>query len=151
MAGDMPWHLPADLKHFKQVTMSKPIIMGRRTYESIGRPLPGRRNIVISRQWSKALDGIELVHSLDEAIQQCCDDEEVMIIGGGQIYAQALPLADTLWLTEVDCVPDGDTWFPEIDPRQWREVLRETHPADERNAYKLTFIQLARRWDERPG
>lgn len=111
----MPWHLPGDLQYFKEMTMGKPVIMGRKTFESIGRPLPGRRNIVITRNKSYKANGIEVVSSLDEALQLTKEDVEVMVIGGEQIFRLALPLADRLYITEIDEEFKGDTYFPEYE------------------------------------
>lgn len=119
------WHIPEDLKRFKSLTMSHPIVMGRKTFESIGRPLPGRRNIVISRNF--IYEGTETVPSLDDALMICRDEDEVFITGGGQIYSQSISIADRLYITEVYTEPDADTYFPEIDPGQWEEVFREEH------------------------
>ncbi len=121
------WHISEDLKRFKRVTMGCPIVMGRKTFESIGRALPGRRNIVITRNKEYAVEGIEVVYSLDEALRVTAQETEVFIIGGGEIYAQGLPLADRLYLTEVAQSPVGDTFFPEISAEQWRETAREDH------------------------
>lgn len=121
--GDLPWHIPADLKHFKAVTMGKPIVMGRRTYESIGRPLPGRLNIVVTRDPSRQWDGVETVQSLPDALDRAAADgaEEIMVIGGGDLYRAALPLAQRIYLTRVHEVVDGDTVFPALDSADWRE------------------------------
>lgn len=146
----LPWHLPEDLRYFKQVTMSKPIIMGRKTYESIGRPLPGRTNIVISRQPDYAPDGVRVVASLEaamelaESISVIDGAEEVMVIGGAQIYEQALAVADRLYLTQVHASVEGDAWFPAIAKDQWREVGREDFTAKEPNPYDYSFIVLDR-------
>lgn len=121
-AGKIPWHISDDLKRFKRLTLGHPIIMGRKTYESLGKPLPGRRNIILSRQ-----PGPDRFASLEAALQTC-DDETVFIIGGAEIYRLALPLADTLLLTHVHQSVDGDTHFPEFDRAAWREVSREDHP-----------------------
>jgi dihydrofolate reductase len=142
--GDMPWHLPADLKHFKAVTWGKPMIMGRKTFASIGKALPGRRNLVISRSPQAPEDGVEWFTSLPAALAACNDCEEVMIVGGGMLYQQALPLAQRLWLTEVDCELEGDTWFPAIDNNDWHEVEASVHQADERHRYDLRFRLLER-------
>lgn len=129
--NDLPWHLPADLKYFKSVTMGKPIVMGRKTYDSIGRPLPGRRNIVITRNADWQADGVDVVSSLAEAKELALGHDEAMIIGGAQIYAQALEYVDRLYITEVDLlVPDADAHFPEFASENWTEVSRETHPAE---------------------
>ncbi|NVJ71058.1 MAG: dihydrofolate reductase [Alphaproteobacteria bacterium] len=129
--NDLPWHLPADLKYFKAVTMGKPIIMGRKTYESIGRPLPGRRNIVITRNGDWRAEGVEVALSVEQAKEMVADADEAMIIGGAQIYGQSLGLADRLYITEVHmAVPDADTWFPAFSAGDWQEVSREEHPAE---------------------
>ena len=140
--NQMPWHLPADLRHFKAVTLGKPIIMGRKTYESIGRPLPGRKNIVISRNADYRLEGCETACSLEEALDLVNDVEEVMIIGGGFLYAQTLPQADRLYLTFIDLDVDGDTWFPEFEHLSLKEVKREKHHKDEKNPYDYEFVDF---------
>lgn len=140
--NDLPWRLPDDLKHFKAITLGKPVVMGRRTYESIGRPLPGRENRVVSRRPGFEAPGCRVFASLEEALAG--PEPEVMVIGGGQIYAAALPLAQRLYLTEVDAEVDGDARFPEIDPGAWREVSREMHAADERHAHAFGFRLLER-------
>jgi dihydrofolate reductase len=117
--NQMPWHLPEDLRHFKQVTMGKPVVMGRRTYESIGEPLPGRQNIVITRNSDMTIPGVTMVSSLSEAFDQANVCDELMIIGGGQLYAEALPFADILYLTQISLDVDGDTYFPSWDDGQW--------------------------------
>ena len=124
--GDMPWHIPEDLRHFRRVTMGHAIIMGRKTHESIGRALPGRQNIVITRQPDARFEGCDVVHSLDEAIAlaRSKGDEEPRVVGGGAIYALALPHATKLFLTEVDRSVEGDTHFPEYNPDRWREMDR---------------------------
>lgn len=141
----MPWHLPADLARFKQVTMGKPIVMGRRTFASIGRALPGRRNVVVTRDRTFRAEGVTVAHSLDEALAACGGAPEVMVIGGGEVYREALPLARRIHFTRIEAVLDGDTRFPDLAPGAWVEVGRETRPADERNAYALTFLTLERR------
>jgi len=143
----MPWHLPEDLKYFKRVTLGKPVIMGRNTFESIGRPLPGRPNIVISRNSTYPAAGITLVNSLEAALKSAQEllpagQDEVMVMGGAQIYAQALPLADRLYLTEVDAEPQADAFFPEFNRNEWREVTRESHAASETNPYPYSFVVL---------
>ena len=142
--GRMPWHLPADLKHFKAVTLGHPVVMGRRTFDSIGRALPGRRNVVISRSKPDLPDGVMLAHGLDEALEACAGAERVMVIGGGEIYAQAMPLADFLELTLIDAAIDGDTHFPYFSLRNWAVLRLQSRPADERNAYALRFVRLTR-------
>ncbi|GGY02988.1 dihydrofolate reductase [Paludibacterium paludis] len=123
----LPWHLPEDLKHFKATTLGKPVIMGRKTYDSIGRPLPGRRNIVVTRQAEWRRDGVEAAPSLEAALALAGDADEVCLIGGAELYRQAIGLADRLALTLIDAGFDGDAFFPEIDPCLWQETSRETH------------------------
>jgi dihydrofolate reductase len=128
----MPWHLPEDLKHFKATTMGAPVIMGRKTYESIGRPLPGRRNVVITRDPAKlAGAAVDVVTSLDAALALAADAPRVFVIGGGEIYAQALPIASRLVLTEIDAAPEGDARFPDFDRDAWVEVSRDARHRDE--------------------
>jgi dihydrofolate reductase len=142
--GAMPWHLPGELQHFKAATMGKPIVMGRKTWESIGRPLPGRQNIVVTRNPGFRAEGCDLAVSLDEAID-LANGEEIMIIGGGQLYAQALPDADRMLLTLVDCEPDADTWFPPWDRAQWRLVSRRQEASDNDNPLSYEVLELVRR------
>ncbi|MCL1074247.1 dihydrofolate reductase [Shewanella dokdonensis] len=123
--NQMPWHLPEDLRHFKQVTMGKPIIMGRRTYESIGRPLPGRQNIVITRNSALTIPHVTTANSLTEAFDKADVCDELMIIGGGQLYAEALPYADVLYLTQISLDVDGDTWFPFWDDGSWHKFSED--------------------------
>lgn len=141
--GAMPWHLPRELKHFKETTMGKPIVMGRKTWLSIGRALPGRQNIVMTRDRRFRADGCDVVHSLEEAFQ-AAEGAEVMVIGGGQLYALALPFADRLVLTVVDCEPEADTWFPEWDEARWREVAARDEVPDENNPHAYRVVELAR-------
>lgn len=140
--ADLPWRLPDDLRHFKAITLGKPVVMGRRTFESIGRPLPGRENRVVSRRPGFELPGCRSFARLEDALAG--PEPEVMVIGGGQIYAAALPLAQRLYLTEVDAEVEGDTRFPELDAGAWREVSREEHAADERHAHAFRFRLLER-------
>lgn len=141
--NDMPWHLPADLQHFKRVTLGKPVIMGRRTFESIGRPLPGRKNIVITRNVDWSHDGVEVVSSTDMAMSLVTDAEEVMIIGGGKIYEQFLAKADSLYLTFIDLTVEGDTCFPDwTKVGTWQQVSHESHHSDEKNVFSYEFIKL---------
>lgn len=142
--GEMPWHLPADLAHFKRVTMGHPVIMGRATFESIGRPLPGRRNLVLSRTWRDAPDGVELADSLDAALGRLEAGTPAMVIGGGQLYQEALPRAAAMELTLVDCRPEGDTRFPEWHSHDWRVGSTEVHPADGANPMRMVFVSLTR-------
>ena len=144
LANAMPWHLPADLAHFKRTTLGRPVIMGRRTWESIGRALPGRRNIVVSRAPGYRAEGAEVVGSLDEAWRAAAGADEAFVIGGAQLYAQALPDTDRIYLTDVVGEPGGDTFFPALDAREWRETLLGEHPADGRHAHALRFLLLER-------
>ncbi|TIC78742.1 dihydrofolate reductase [Crenobacter intestini] len=127
----MPWHLPEDLKHFKAVTLGKPIIMGRKTWDSIGRPLPGRRNIVVTRNEAWRAEGAEAVHSLADALARVGEVDEACVIGGGELFAQALALADRLELTEIDIEVAGDAFFPAWDDGSWQESAREAHRRDD--------------------
>lgn len=139
----LPWHLPPDLKHFKALTLGKPVIMGRKTHQSIGRPLPGRRNIVISRNPSYKAEGCETAGGLEQALALAADAEEAMIIGGTAIFQSALPLARRLYLTLIDAEFDGDAWFPEYDPAAWRVISEETHHYSDGNVeFDYRFLQL---------
>lgn len=140
----LPWHLPADLKHFRQITMGKPILMGRKTWESIGRPLPGRTSIVITRDSNYTAEGCNVVHSIGEALAVAQGHDEVMVIGGEQLYRQVLLDADTLYLTLVEGDFPGDAFFPELNQSEWREVERNEHAPDDRNAHACSFIRLER-------
>ena len=139
--NQMPWHLPADFAWFKRCTMGKPVVMGRKTYESIGRPLPGRQNIVISRDDSLTIDGVTTVTSIDAALVAAGDVEEVMIIGGGTIYSACLPKANKLYVTYIDAEVDGDTQFPQWGS-EFKETYSEAYSADEKNAYNMRFVVL---------
>jgi dihydrofolate reductase len=142
----MPWHLPADLKHFKAVTLGSPVLMGRKTFEAIGRPLPGRRNLVLSRDPAFNAAGVEVVRSLDEAISLAGDVPELMLIGGAALYALALPRTERVHLTRLHMRVEGDAFFPDLPESEWREVSRSARrPADERNACDMTFLVLERR------
>ena len=141
--GDMPWHLPGELKHFKAATMGKANVMGRKTWESIGRALPGRQNIVISRNPGYHAENCLVVRSLDEALRRS-ESEEVMVIGGGQLYRQALSMASRMILTRVDCEPTADTWFPQWPKDEWREISRRSQPADDQNQYAFEVLELVR-------
>lgn len=142
------WHLPADLAWFKQQTLGKPVVMGRKTFESIGKPLPKRRNVVLSREWNAATEGIEHTDSLDEALKLLKDEAEVMIIGGGQIYRQALPLAQRIYLTIVETqIADADTFFPELDFSAWSLSLELLNQPDEKNKFPMRFQVWDRRHD----
>ncbi len=141
--GALPWRLPDDLKRFKQTTLGKPVLMGRKTWDSIGRPLPGRRNIVLSTKPGFTAAGADTFPSLEAALASCAGDPEVMVIGGAEIYRMALPLATRIHLTRVHAAPDGDT-FLDLPLAGWRELAREDHPADDRNAHPFSFITLER-------
>ena len=143
--GGLPWRLPNDLKFFKRITMGKPILMGRRTHESIGRPLPGRENLVLTRDRSYAAEGCRVVHDLEEALAAAEGAGELMVIGGAEVYARCLPRAERIWLTRVHGRVTGDTHMPPLDPAEWRETWRERHPADEKNPYPHSFVLLERR------
>ncbi len=144
-AGAMPWHLPADLAHFKSVTLGYPVLMGRRTFESIGRALPGRTNIVISRRQPEVPAGVRLAGDLAEAVKLAGEAEQLMVIGGGEIYAEALPLAQRLELTLIDAELEGDTWFPAVDAADWWVHAMTSRPADAANCHPMRFITLERR------
>lgn len=142
--GELPWRLSADLQRFKALTMSKPVVMGRLTHESIGRALPGRQNIVITRQQGYAADGCDVVQSTDAAVTAAADAAEIMIIGGGDIYRQFLPRAHRIYLTRVDVELEGDAHFPSLDEADWQELASEEHAADESNEYSYSFKVLER-------
>ena len=139
----LPWRLPDDLKRFKALTLGKQVVMGRKTFESIGRPLPGRENRVVSRQAGLRLEGCLVFPGLREALAG--DADEIMVIGGAQIYAAALPLAQRLYLTEVETEVEGDARFPDFDPAEWREIERMPHPPDARHACGFVFRVLDRK------
>ncbi len=140
----MPWHLPADFAWFKKNTLGHPVIMGRKTFESIGRPLPGRRNLVVSRNQDWRADGCEVFNSLAAALASCDAAAQPFVIGGASMYSEALPMADRLYLTEVDVAPEGDTFFPLLPSEKWRETSREHRAADDKNAYPMDFVILER-------
>ncbi len=143
--GELPWHLPDDLKHFKQLTLGHPILMGRKTHESIGRPLPGRRNIVISEKLKEAPAGTDLAHSIEAALKLISThDGRAFIIGGAVLYAAALPHAQTLHLTEVDVEVEGDAFFPPFDTEAWRLIEELPHPQDDRHALPFRFCTYQR-------
>jgi len=142
--GDLPWRLPDDLRHFKRLTLGKTVLMGRKTWDSLGRPLPERANWVISRDPGFRAEGARVFQSLDEALRAHDAAQELMVIGGAQLYRQLLSQADRLYLTEVDAQVDGDAQFPPFDRALWREISREAHAADERHAYPFAFVTLDR-------
>jgi len=143
--NQLPWRLSADLQHFKALTMGKPIVMGRKTWESIERPLPGRTNIVVTRDVGYQAEGCVVVHSVDQALEVAEGSDEVMVIGGANLYQQLLDRADRLYLTLVRADIEGDTWFPEFDIEQWQESERESHSRDEKNEFDYEFVTLERR------
>ena len=140
-ANQLPWHLPADLAFFKRTTMGKPVVMGRKTFESIGRPLPGRRNLVITRNPHFIADGCEVVSDIDTALAICDADDEVMLIGGASLYEQTIARAAAMYVTEIDHVFSGDTWFPEFSQRHWTIVERQEFAADDSNPYAFSFVK----------
>ena len=141
--GAMPWHLPTELAHFKKITMGKPILMGRRTWESIGRPLPGRQNIVLTRSAGFQAEGCDVVASLEEALA-VAEGDEVMVIGGGELYHLALPLAGKMILTLIDLEPEADTWFPKWDERQWQQTEEQRFEVDENNKLAYRIVKFKR-------
>ncbi|HGY5235728.1 MULTISPECIES: type 3 dihydrofolate reductase [Aeromonas] len=146
--NQMPWHMPADLAHFKRITLGKPVLMGRKTFESIGRPLPGRRNLVISRNPEYRVDGVEVIDSVKAALELLSHGEaveELMVIGGGHLFEQLLPKAERLYLTQIELEVEGDAHFPVLDHTDWELLEAESHSADERNAYPYRFETWQRR------
>ena len=142
--GGLPWHIPEDLKRFRQLTWGKPVLMGRRTFEAIGRPLPGRRNIVISRQPGLEIEGCEMAATVDDALALVSGQPEVMVIGGGEIYRALLPRADCIEMTRVHDNVEGDTCFPELDPKEWDLVASQERTAREGSPVDLTYETYAR-------
>ena len=152
--GAIPWHLPEELKRFKRLTLGHCIIMGRRTWESIGRPLPGRTSVIVTRQRGYSAPGAKVVHSLDDAIAACGADNEIFVIGGAELYAQALERADLLYLTTVNAEVAGDTWMPEWAAGDWREISAESFPADERHPFAFrcaVYERAGRRLAKQPA
>lgn len=139
--GKMPWHLPNDMKHFKNVTWGMPVVMGRKTFESLGKVLPGRKNIVITRQSGWKMPGTVAVKSIDDAffVAKQTDAKEIMVIGGGEIYKALFDKAKRIYMTRVEAEPEGDTFFPSIDPKNWHLVSQKNHEADEKNPYNYSF------------
>lgn len=140
----LPWYLPADLKYFKAVTSGHTVIMGRKTFDSMGKALPNRRNIVVTRQEKLQYENIEIAHSLEEAIELCSNEEETFVIGGSEIFKQALPLANTLYLTDIHHSFESDTFFPDIDKNRWKEIKREDKQPDEKNLFPYSFLVYKR-------
>jgi dihydrofolate reductase len=143
--NSLPWHLPADLRHFKAVTMGHHIIMGRKTFESIGKPLPGRTSVVVTRNTQFGYPGILVAYSLQAAVALCGDDPEAFVIGGAELYRQAIPLTSRIYMTEIEASINGDTYFVELAASEWRETSRESHPPDKDNAYPFQFVILDRK------
>lgn len=141
----LPWRLPNDLKRFKELTLGKPVIMGRKTHESIGKPLPGRRNMVLSRHSDYQAPGCETAASFEQALEKIGEAEEIMVIGGAAVYEAALPQSNRLYITLIDEEYVGDTWFPWYDKQKWAEVFREEHPIDETHDVPFVFLQLDRK------
>jgi dihydrofolate reductase len=143
--GKMPWQMPADLKHFKKLTLEKPVIMGRRTFESLpGGALDDRENIVLAKEEDYNPEGARVAHSIDEALEEVSEDEEVMIAGGASVYEQFLDRADRMYLTIIDERIEGDTYFPNWNPQNWDHISLEPHKADEENPYPFVFLTLER-------
>ena len=140
----LPWRLPADMKHFRALTMGKPVLMGRKTFDSIGKPLPGRANIVVSQDPDFHPDGVAVANSIAEALAAGREAAEIMVIGGASFYAQLLPRAQRLYLTEIHHTFAGDAFFPDWNPGEWREIAREDHNADSDNSYPYSFVTLVR-------
>ncbi len=142
----MPWHLPADLKHFKNLTSGHPVLMGRRTYESIGKPLPNRTNIIMTRDINYSAPDCIIVNSVETAVSMAneLDMDEIFVIGGAEVYRQLLPQIQRVYLTEIHHHFDGDAFFPELHAKEWKEVSREPHQADEKNKYDYSFVVLER-------
>lgn len=143
--GRIPWHLPEDFKFFKATTMGHPVIMGRKTFESIGRPLPGRTNIIITGNEGYRAPGCVIVHSFDEALYAAGDVPEVFVIGGAQVFREAMPAAQTIYLTKVHTVVEGDVLFPELKEDEWELVSREEFRHDEQNIYDMSFLKYERK------
>lgn len=143
--NQLPWHLPADFAHFKSVTMNKPVVMGRKTYESIGKPLPGRTNIVLSRDADTNYEGVVCVTSFDDACKVVPDAEEIMVIGGSTIYEMLMPQTQRMYITYVEAEFEGDAWFPAFSDEDWVEVESVFRGADEKNRYDCRFVTLERK------
>lgn len=146
--GELPWHLPDDLKWFKQVTMNKPVIMGRTTHESIGRALPGRRNVVLTSKSELPVEGVETASSLQEALDLCREAAEVVVIGGAGVYLEALPICSRIYLTRLEDEFKGDTWFPDVQLEEWMEKERTDHSRDDRHSSAFSRIILERKMED---
>lgn len=143
--GQMPWHLSADLQRFKQITLGSPILMGRKTYEAIGRPLPGRQNLIISRNSDYQIPGCQVFDNMQKALQAVASSDELFVIGGATLYEALLPYADYLYLTVIDTAFAGDTYFPETDPATWHEISREDISNDSSVDFSYSFVKLQNR------
>jgi dihydrofolate reductase len=141
----LPWHLPADLAFFKKTTLGHPVIMGRKTYQSIGRLLPGRRNLILTRDASFHIDNADIFSSVSEAIASCSNSDKLFIIGGAELFTSTLDIVNDLYITIIHADIEGDTFFPTIDLNQWHQVSSETYPQDDKNAYSMSFIHYQRR------
>lgn len=142
-ANGLPWHLPVDLRYFKQTTLGKPVLMGRKTFDSVGKPLPGRRNVVLTRDASFTSTGVEVVSSLDDALSLLADTPEVMVVGGSEIYRLTLPIAQRVYLTRIHAQFAGDAWFPPLGA-EWKTVSCTRHEPDEKNRHACSFLVLER-------
>ena len=140
--NSLPWRLPEDMKRFKDLTLGKPVVMGRKTFESIGKPLPDRKNIILTREKSYKSEECVVVHSVDEALRAAKDNEEVMVIGGEQIFREFLPIANKMYLTFIEQDFEGDSYFPHYDKSEWKEAKREEHKNEK---YMLVFVDLERK------
>ena len=143
--GALPWHISSDLKNFKKITMGKPILMGRKTHDSIGKPLPGRENIILTNNKKYSAEGCTVKNTLDEVYSYCEEQLELVVMGGAILYSQTLDKADKLYITEVNASVNGDTFFPEYKSSQWREISRESFNADENNEFDYSFTVLERK------
>ena len=143
--GVLPWHISSDLKNFKKITMGKPILMGRKTHDSIGKPLPGRENIILTNNKKYSAEGCTVKNTLDEVYSYCEEQLELVVMGGAILYSQTLDKADKLYITEVNASVNGDTFFPEYKSSQWREISRESFNADENNEFDYSFTVLERK------
>ena len=143
--GALPWRLPDDMAHFRRTTLGKPVVMGRKTYESLGRPLPRRTNVVVTRNPDFAAPNVQVARNLDAALVLAAEAPEVVVIGGAMLYAEALPAARRIYLTRVYGRPAGDVYFPELDPAEWHESLLLEHPADMDHLYAFSIVQLDRK------
>jgi dihydrofolate reductase len=142
--NELLWHMPADLKFFKETTLGHPVIMGRKTYESVGKPLPKRRNIVITRNADFSAEGVEVCHSLEEALGLLDETEENFIVGGAEIYKMSLPYCDRIYFTRIEGDFEADTFFPSFDPEEWQLKREEKHAADDKNPYDYSFLTYER-------